>query len=125
MQNKPFVAKLIKKNGRLIFKSKSDQEMFLKLAGQLREGAVVEQMTDFNRDDGTLGQLAAVHAMIKSIATEVGETALNVKLQIKKDCGLFDLEGNPKSFAICSRDELNDVKQTLIERGDFIGINLR
>lgn len=125
MQNKPFVAKLIKKNGRLVFKSKSEQVMFLKLADQLREGAVIEQMTDFNGDDGTLGQLAAVHAMIKTIATEVGDTSTNVKLQIKKDCGLFDLEGNPKSFAICSREELNDVKQTLIDRGDFLGLNLR
>lgn len=125
MENKILVVKLIKLNGRLVFKNKSDQTVFLKLQAGLREGQVIEQMTSFDKDDGTLGQLATVHAMIADIAKHMGETTSNIKVMVKKECGLFDLNGNVKSFGVCSKDELNDVKEQLIQMGEFLGLKLR
>lgn len=125
MENKLLVAKLIKKNGRLVFKSKEDQVLFLKFADSLREGTVVEQLTNFEKDDGKLSQIAKVHAMIKDIANETGDTVTNTKMEIKRRCGLVGMKGDVKSFGDCSFQELSDVIQTLVEMGDFLNLNLR
>lgn len=122
--NKPFVYKIIKKNGRLVFKNNSDLKTFQELTDKLREGTVIEQMTIFDRDDGSLGQIAKVKAMIRELAKEIGDTFLNTEVAVKKECGLIDLKGDVRSFGDCSKEELSDVIQHLIQRGEWIGINL-
>ena len=125
MENKLLIAKLIKKNGRLVFRLKEDQALFLKFADSMREGQTCEQLTNFEKDDGKLSQIAKVHAMIKDIANETGDTVQNTKLETKRRCGLVGMQGDVKSFADCSFQELSDVIQTLIEMGDFLNLNLR
>lgn len=122
--SKPFVYKLIKKNGRLVFKNNSDLKTFQELTDKLREGTVIEQMTIFDRDDGSLSQIAKVKAMIRELAKEIGDTFLNTEVAVKKECGLIDLKGDVRSFGDCSKEELSDVIQHLIQRGKWIGINL-
>lgn len=122
--SKPFVYKLIKKNGRLVFKNNSDLKTFQELTDKLREGTVIEQMTIFDRDDGSLAQIAKVKAMIRDLAKEIGDTFLNTEVAVKKECGLIDLKGDVRSFGDCSKEELSDVIQHLIQRGEWIGINL-
>lgn len=122
--SKPFVYKLIKKNGRLVFKNNSDLKTFQELTDKLREGTVIEQMTIFDRDDGSLSQIAKVKAMIRELAKEIGDTFLNTEVAVKKECGLIDLKGDVRSFGDCSKEELSDVIQHLIQRGEWIGINL-
>ena len=52
------------------------------------EGQIVEFFYEVQHDDGTLPQLAKLHAMIKQLATHVGETAENMKLLVKDKAGL-------------------------------------
>lgn len=125
MENKLLITKLIKKNGRLVFKNASDQSLFAHLASQMKEGQVVTQMTDFENSDALLSQISKVHAMIREISKETGDTFQATKVTIKKQCGLVTLGGELKSFADCNFQEMSDVIQHLIETGDFIGINLR
>ncbi len=115
---------MIKKNGRLQFKNAVDLSMFQKLTAQLKEGAVIEQMTSFNHEDGILSQLSKVHAMIKDIAKETGNTVSATKVEIKKQCGLVTMGGDVKSFGDASFEELSDCIQHCIEVGQFLGINL-
>ncbi len=122
MAGKLLITKLIKKNGRLIFKNGKDLSLFNQWASQLREGQVIEQYTNFEADDGTLDQLAKVHAMIADIAQETGETKANIKITTKKDCDLILMGGDLKSFGDCSREELGDVIQYLKDQCDFVGI---
>ena len=92
------------------------------------EDTRLEIFVSVSDDDGTTAQIAKAHAMIREIANEIGYTFSEMKLQAKRKAGLcFNKGGSEycKSFAECSKKELNLVIQELIEMGDFSGINLR
>ena len=79
-------------------------------------------------DDGSTAQIAKIHAMIRELANTIGYTFSEMKLQTKRQAGLcFNKGGSEycKSFAECSKSELNLVIQELIEIGDFSNVNLR
>lgn len=125
MESKLFIAKLQMKGGRLVFKKATDLSLFNHLASQLKENDVVEQMISFGLQDGTLDQLSKVHACIRDIAKETGNTFAATKVDIKKQCGLIGMGGEVKSFGDCSFQELSDCIQYCVEIGDFLNINLR
>ena len=95
---------------------------------ELPEGTKVEIFVSVAGEDGTNAQLAKVHAMIRELANEIGHTFQEMKLEAKRKAGLCfvrDKQEYCKSFKDCSKQELNLVIQSLIEMGDFAGVNLR
>ena len=95
---------------------------------ELPEGTKVEIFVSIAGEDGTNAQLAKIHAMIRELANDIGHTFQELKLEAKRKTGLcFVKDGQEycKSFKDCSKQELNLVIQSLIEMGDFTGINLR
>lgn len=95
---------------------------------ELPEGTKVEIFVSVSGEDGTNAQLAKIHAMIRELANEIGHTFQELKLEAKRKTGLcFVRDGQEycKSFKDCSKQELNLVIQSLIEMGDFTGLNLR
>ncbi len=95
---------------------------------ELPEGTKVETFVSVAGEDGTNAQLAKIHAMIREVANEVGHTFAEIKLEAKRNTGLCfvrDKQEYCKSFKDCSKQELNLVIQSLIEMGDFTGVNLR
>ena len=94
---------------------------------KLPEGSVVEFFFEQQHDDGTLPQLAKLHAMLKPLAMHVGETVQNMKLLVKDRAGLCiarEVSGKEyflaKSFGDCSRDELSLAIQAAIEIGEEV-----
>jgi hypothetical protein len=88
------------------------------------DGQIVEFFYEIQHDDGTLPQLAKLHAMIKELATHIGETAENMKLLVKDRAGLCiarEVSGKEyflaKSFAECSKEELSLAIQAAQEIG--------
>jgi hypothetical protein len=99
---------------------------------KLTPGQVVDVFYDANKDDGTLAQLAKIHACIKQIASDSGNNFEDLKLEIKKKAGLCikkELDGDLymicKSFSKCSKEELALAINATIELGDFLGSNVR
>jgi len=95
---------------------------------ELPEGTKVEIFVSVSGEDGTNAQLAKIHAMIRELANNIGHTFQELKLEAKRKTGLCfvrDKQEYCKSFKDCSKQELNLVIQSLIEMGDFTGINLR
>ena len=97
----------------------------------LQEGDIVEFFYEKQHDDGTLPQLAKIHAMIKELAMHIGETFENMKLLVKDKAGLCiarEVSGKEyflaKSFGECSKDELSLAIQAAIEIGESIGFPL-
>lgn len=95
------------------------------------DGSIVEFFYELQHDDGTLPQLAKLHAMIKQLATHIGETAENMKLLIKDRAGLCiarEVSGKEyflaKSFADCSKEELSLAIQAAIEIGESVNCPL-
>lgn len=126
------VTKYIKRNGRLEFSSLANSKQFELFASKVPEDGIVECFYEMQHDDGTLPQLAKIHAMIKELATYTGETFSNMKLLVKDKAGLClarEVAGKeyfiPKSFAECSKEELSLAIQAAIEIGEQIGYPLQ
>lgn len=98
----------------------------------LVEGQIVDGFYDANKDDGTLAQLAKVHACIRQLAIDTGDNFEDLKFEVKKMSGLCvakEINGEKflvcKSFSKCSKEELALVIETIIQIGDTVGINFR
>jgi DNA-directed RNA polymerase subunit F len=120
--------KLKKKNGKLIAANEFNKEKYKILLQQLPEGSEVDVLFEMNSKDNTKSQLAKIHICIKAIADNNGSTPKEFKEELKEMCGLTyqDDTGNTclKSFADCSKEDLSNVIETLIQIGNFLDINL-
>lgn len=126
------ITKYIKKNGQLEFHSLAAAKKFEVFASHISEDTIVECFYEVQHDDGTLPQLAKIHAMIKDLAMYTGESFSNMKLLVKDKAGLClarEVAGKeyfiPKSFAECSKEELSLAIQAAIEIGDQVGYPLQ
>ena len=126
-----FVGKYIKKDGVLKFSTLSTIKQFEEFTSKIKDGDIVECFYEVQHDDGTLPQLAKIHAMIKELAIHIGETVENLKLLIKDRAGLCiarEVSGKEyflaKSFADCSKEELSLAIQATIEIGQEVNFPL-
>jgi hypothetical protein len=127
-----FHGKFIKgENGKLIpvAMSKLKYENFL---NALVLDQTVNIFMEANKDDGTLDQLAKIHACLAELARSTGHTVSELKFEIKKAAGLCFLTNHNnekvlycKSLADCSKEELSTVIESIIDAGDLVGLNFR
>lgn len=122
-----FTVKLVKQDGKLVYpddKSKLNYQIFL---DKLPEGQQVEIFMGLTSDDGSVAQLAKVHACIRVLAKESGYTFDEMKTIIKQQSGLCYDAGDVeycKSFADCSKTELVLAIEACIQIGREFNINL-
>jgi hypothetical protein len=124
MNHQPFNGKFIKKNGRLEFPSLAISKQHEQFVSDIPDGTIVEFFFEVQHDDGTLPQLAKLHAMIRELSLHVGEPFSDMKLLIKDKAGLClsrEVSGKEyflaKSFGECSREELSLAIQAAIDIG--------
>lgn len=124
MNHQPFNGKFIKRNGRLEFSSLAVSKQHELFVSKVPDGTIVEFFFEVQQDDGTLPQLAKLHAMIRELALHVGEPFDNMKLLVKDKAGLClarEVSGKEyflaKSFGECSREELSLAIQAAIDIG--------
>ena len=124
MNHQPFNGKFIKRNGRLEFSSLAVSKQHEVFVSEVPDGTIVEFFFEVQQDDGTLPQLAKLHAMIRELALHVGEPFDNMKLLVKDKAGLClarEVAGKEyflaKSFGECSREELSLAIQAAIDIG--------
>ena len=120
--------KLVKKDGKLVLREGADSTIYRNFVDSLEEGQIAEAFFASSTNDGTQKQLAKVHVCIKKLASEMGYTFEEMKLEIKKRSGLAygDLQsskGYVKSFADCSKEELSNVIETIKEAGELVNIS--
>ena len=122
-----FTVKLVKREGKLVYpddKSKLNFQIFI---DKLPEGQQVEVFMGITSDDGSIAQLAKVHACIRELAKESGYTFDEMKKIIKQHAGLCYDAGDAeycKSFADCSKMELVLAIEACIQIGREFNINL-
>ncbi len=127
-----FHGKFIKaENGKLVpvATHRAKYEAFL---NALVQDQTVNIFMDSNKDDGTLDQLAKIHACLAELARSTGHTVTELKFEMKKTAGLcfVTYHNNEKvlyckSLADCSKEELSSVIEAIIDTGDLAGINFR
>ena len=116
---KIFNTTLIKRDGKLEHTIQAKETLLDELIKDLPEGTKIEVFANTVGMKGSNAQLAKIHAMLRQLASDIGEETATLKEQIKKEA-MID-----KSFADCDTDELNDVIQTILKIGDWSGSNLR
>jgi hypothetical protein len=124
MNYRPLNGKFIKRNGRLEFSSLAVSKQHEIFVADVPDGTIVEFFFEVQHDDGTLPQLAKLHAMIRELSLHIGEPFENMKLLIKDKAGLClarEVSGKEyflaKSFGECSREELSLAIQAAIDIG--------
>lgn len=122
-----FSFKLTKKNGNLVHINESTKISYQLFLDKLQDGQEVEVFMGLTSDNGSLAQLAKVHACIRELAKECGYTFDEMKFLVKKHSGLcYDGGGAEycKSFKDCSKEELAMAIESAIELGRDLNINL-
>ena len=122
-----FSFKLTKKNGNLVHINESTKISYQLFLDKLQEGQEVEVFMGLTSDNGSLAQLAKVHACIRELAKESGYTFDEMKFIVKQHSGLcYDGGGAEycKSFKECSKEELAMAIESAIELGRDLNINL-
>jgi S-adenosylmethionine:tRNA-ribosyltransferase-isomerase (queuine synthetase) len=122
-----FSFKLTKKNGNLVHINESTKISYQLFLDKLQEGQEVEVFMGLTSDNGSLAQLAKIHACIRELAKESGYTFEEMKVLVKKHSGLY-YDGDDaeycKSFKECSKEELAMAIESAIEIGRDLNINL-
>ena len=101
--------------------------IFKEFVKNLAEGQIVKFFLEADDASQSKQQLAKIHVCIRKLATEMGYTFEEMKLEIKRRAGLVygDLNtssGYAKSFADCSNDEITLVFQALNEAGEMVNL---
>lgn len=119
----------IDSEGKLVPASALDAGKLEYFYKSLEENAQIDAYLSYSIEDSkTFAQLAKVHALIRTLATETGNSFNDVKLEVKKRAGLWymteDDKYEEKSFSDCSKSELSSAIQVCIEMGAFVGCYL-
>lgn len=119
--------KLKMENGKLVHLNKGDAHVYELFKQQIPDGTIIDFYQEIATDDGTLAQLAKVHAMIRELSLHTGFTFEEAKLLIKKRSGLVLMkkvdgreEIHVKSLGDCNKDELSLAIQAALELGEAV-----
>lgn len=118
-----YTNRFVKKNGKLFNVNKADNKAYQLFVDQVPEGAFVDVYMSVEKDDGTLAQLAKIHAMCRALANHTGNSFEEMKLYIKDRAGLVVKENTQliiKSFGACSKEELSMAIQSAQEIGETV-----
>jgi hypothetical protein len=115
-----YFGKLIKKDGKLVHYKEAERKLYENFIKEIPENSVIEFYSEVQTNNGSLAQLAKIHAMIKDLANYTGYTFDEMKLYVKEEAGMcYTSSDNSKlickSFADSSKEELNMVIQTILE----------
>lgn len=121
--NLQYTSRFVKRDGKLYNLETRDNKAYELFVKALDEGAIVDMYMSVEKDDGTLAQLAKIHAMCRTLANHTGNTFDEMKLYVKDKAGLILKDGNEmivKSFGGCSREELSMAIQAAQEIGQAV-----
>jgi hypothetical protein len=126
---KNVTVRYVLKGGTLVPLTEADHAKLKLFSKGLVENEVVDLYISQQVDnDKTLGQLAKVHAMIRELAIYTGYSFMDMKEEIKTRAGLLthndDGSTTVKSFAACSKDEMQHAIETCYEVSHLIGYQM-
>lgn len=125
---KTYIGKMVMKGNVFQPATKRDLELYNLFKSQLKEGQYIDMYLEVNDPNGTLTQIAKLHAMIRELSNFTGESFDDMKLFVKQKAGLVIQETSDihiKSFRDCTKQELSTAIQAAITIGDDISCPVR
>lgn len=122
--------KLVKRDKEMKFVVPAQKQLYLNYLDALPEDQEIEIfISPVLSGRATNAQIAKIHKCIRDIHSHTGEDFESVKLLVKEKSGLVlisetDQTITEKSFADCTREEINSAIQEAIKIGEALGINL-
>lgn len=123
MKQLPTSIFLKKEDGKLVPKSVQDKIMLKHYVDNMEEGSVVK-VTYEDYSLGSYAQISKLQASIREISNYLGYSIDEVKDIVKHKANLYAEDGNLKSFADCSKEELSQAIECLMKLGDQVGFPL-
>lgn len=124
MKQLPITVTFVKKDGELVFNKSLDKYKLDLFVSNMDEGQCLDVTYEETADDHTRAQLAKVHACIDELSKYTGYTKDEIKRIIKHNSHLITDDGDYKSFADCTKDELSTAIESVIKLGDLVGFPL-
>lgn len=130
-KNNIFHGQFIKQGDKLVAQS-SSQARFEAFVKALEPGQIVDMFAESTTANGTLAQLAKIHACIRELAKETGVDFGDMKDLVKKRTGFCikkEVDGEMitkfKHFSKASKEDLALVIEGIVTLGDILNVNCR
>jgi hypothetical protein len=125
MKQLPMTVLLKMEDGKLVPKRDIDKYTLQNYLKNVEEGVTIQVTYEEQSTDGTYAQISKLQACTRELANYLGYSHEEVKDMIKLKARLQNDDGDLKSFADCSKEELSLAIQTALELGDQVDFPLQ
>ena len=125
MKQLPMTILLKMENGALVPKRDVDKYALRNYVMNVEEGATIQVTYEEQSTDGTYAQISKLQACTRELSKFLGYTHEEVKDIVKHKANLYSPEGDFKSFADCSKEELSLAIQAALELGEQVDFPLQ
>ena len=125
MKQLPITILLEMRDGVLVPKTELGKYSLANYVKNIEEGAVIQVTYEELSTDGTYAQISKLQACTRELSKFLGYTHEEVKDIIKHKANLYSPEGELKSFADCSKEELSLAIQAALQLGEQVDFPLQ
>jgi len=124
MKQLPMTVLLKMEDGKLVPKRDIDKYTLQNYLKNVEEGTTIQVTYEELSTDGTYAQISKLQACTRELANHLGYSHEEVKDIVKAKAGLYNSDGDVKSFAECSKEELSLAIQAALQLGEQVDFPL-
>lgn len=125
MKQMPISILLEMRDGVLVPKTELGKYSLANYLKNVEEGAVIQVTYEELSTDGTYAQISKLQACTRELSKFLGYSHEEVKDIVKHKADLYTPEGELKSFADCSKEELSLAIQAALDLGEQVDFPLQ
>ena len=125
MKQLPVTISFEMKDGVLMPKTELNKHLLANYLKNVDEGTIIQVTYEEVASDGTYAQISKLQASTRELSKYLGYTHQEIKDMVKVRAGLYTVDGEIKSFADCSKDELSLAIQVVQDLGEKVDFHLR
>jgi len=125
MKQMPITILLEMRDGVLVPKTELGKYSLANYVKNIEEGTVIQVTYEELSTDGTYAQISKLQACTRELSKHLGYSHEEVKDIVKHKADLYTPEGELKSFADCSKEELSLAIQAALQLGEQVDFPLQ
>ena len=125
MKQLPITILLEMRDGVLVPKTELGKYSLANYVKNIEEGAIIQVTYEELSTDGTYAQISKLQACTRELSKHLGYSHEEVKDIVKHKADLYTPEGELKSFADCSKEELSLAIQAALQLGEQVDFPLQ
>lgn len=125
MKQLPVTISFEMKDGVLTPKTELNRHLLANYLKNVDEGTIIQVTYEEVAADGTYAQISKLQASTRELGKYLGYTHQEIKDMVKVKAGLYTEDGEIKSFADCSKEELSLAIQAVQELGEKVDFPLQ